>query len=79
MCSIQPPAMPHQVYTAEKTIVKGGHFWAWETMHMTELGIEINHETANATNAEHHGAKGHLYRIAIALAHNCGRERALSG
>lgn len=66
---IQPPHLVHRVYTTEKTIVTGGHFYAWETMHLTELALLA--DVANAkyiTNEDHPSAERVRARMAICLA-----------
>jgi hypothetical protein len=50
-----PPGTWHAVYTPEPSHVLGGHFYSFETMHLTELSLRFDYKYAEAaTNAEHH-------------------------
>lgn len=72
--SIQPPGLNHMVYTPVPTVMSGGHFLAYDTMHLTEfalvfdLGLDQNRvRRVEATNALHPGVLRSVYRMAIAL------------
>ncbi|EJD46654.1 hypothetical protein AURDEDRAFT_164477 [Auricularia subglabra TFB-10046 SS5] len=65
---IQPPNLVHRVYTAERSIVKGGHFYCWQALHLTELArsIDVDHNSS-ATNEDHPSAARLLARMAMSI------------
>ena len=72
--SIQPPGTDHMVFTAEPTVMSGGHIYTYDTMHLTEfvLMFDLGRDRGGspriaATNAAHAGAFRKVYRMAIAL------------
>ncbi|KAI5981118.1 hypothetical protein EDD15DRAFT_2380326 [Pisolithus albus] len=70
---IQPPGANHMVYTPVHTVMSGGHFLTYETLHLTEMaltfdfGLDHKGEHQHATNSLHPGTLRKVYRMAIAL------------
>ncbi|KII89489.1 hypothetical protein PLICRDRAFT_29715 [Plicaturopsis crispa FD-325 SS-3] len=65
---IQPPGYWHEVYTPVKSIVSGGHFLCYDTLHLTEqCRVLASTSALTSTNAEHPGIDRALSRMAIAL------------
>lgn len=72
--SIQPPGANHMVYTPQPTIMSGGHFLSYDTMHLTEfwlcfdLGRDVKWRSrAHASNSSHPGMLRKVYRMVMAL------------
>lgn len=66
--SIQPPGVIHQVYSPERSIYKGGHFFMLESMHLTEVARACAaYNSQKAINASHPGCLRLFCRMAIAL------------
>ncbi|EJD47358.1 hypothetical protein AURDEDRAFT_163571 [Auricularia subglabra TFB-10046 SS5] len=65
---IQPPNLVHRVYTAERSIVMGGHFYCFQTMHLTELArlIDVDYNEL-ATNEDHEGVHRLFARMVMRL------------
>lgn len=64
------------VYTPIPTVMSGGHFLAYDTMHLTEfalvfdLGLDRKGEgRAEGSNSNHPGILHKVYRMAMALPH----------
>lgn len=62
------------VYTPVSTIMSGGHFLSYNTMHLTEMALSFdfgldqgNDTRPQAANAAHTGMLRKVYRMAIAL------------
>ena len=51
---IQPPDLVHCVYTPERTVVIGGHYWMLATMYLSKRALEVDVESPWATNEDHH-------------------------
>lgn len=67
---IQPPNLVHRVYTAEKSIVKGGHFYTYKTLHLTEMALLVDKKKSRlATNEDHPAVPRLLARMAMSLAY----------
>ncbi|KIK80752.1 hypothetical protein PAXRUDRAFT_157858 [Paxillus rubicundulus Ve08.2h10] len=73
---IQPPGANHMVYTPVHSIMSGGHFLCYDSMHITEMslsfnfGLDNNNETRHhASNSIHPGMLRKVYCMAIALPH----------
>ncbi|KAI6117769.1 hypothetical protein EV401DRAFT_2072319 [Pisolithus croceorrhizus] len=69
---IQPPGVNHMVYTPVPTVMSGGHFLTYETMHLTEMALTLDfglgkEDIQHATNALHPGTLRKVYRMVIAL------------
>ncbi|KAI6001233.1 hypothetical protein EDD15DRAFT_2230494 [Pisolithus albus] len=69
---IQPPGVNHMVYTPVPTVMSGGHFLTYETMHLTEMALTLDSELGNedmqhATDALYPGTLRKVYHMAIAL------------
>lgn len=66
--SIQPPGQFHHVYTTEDSITAGGHFFTFNTMHLTEWARRCIHDTGGqGTNAYHSATVRQLSLMVIAL------------
>lgn len=63
------------VYTPVPSIMSGGHFLTYDTMHLSEmavsfdLGLDSHEPRHHVTNAVHPGMLRKVYRMAIALPH----------
>ena len=66
--SIMPPGTWHVVYTATPSYVSGGHFYTYETLHLTEFSRSFDHlpDGEFATNANNN-VLWVLCRMAMAL------------
>ncbi|TDL13818.1 hypothetical protein BD410DRAFT_810230 [Rickenella mellea] len=72
----QPPGAFHVVYTPVKGMTSGGHFFCYDTLHLTEFAraydISKKPDTDDprhkiSTNSEHPSASRKLYRMALAM------------
>ncbi|TCD59763.1 hypothetical protein EIP91_011524 [Steccherinum ochraceum] len=51
---IQPPGQFHEVYTPIPTVSTGGHFYSFDTMHLSETAMYFNHNRRGVdTNFNH--------------------------
>ncbi|KII82657.1 hypothetical protein PLICRDRAFT_33270, partial [Plicaturopsis crispa FD-325 SS-3] len=65
---IQPPGYWHEVYTPVKSIISGGHFLSYDSLHLTEHCRAFASVFAlTSTNADHPGVDRALSRMSIAL------------
>jgi len=54
MNRIQPPATPHEVYTPTPSVTLGGHFMAYDSLHLTEVARYYDVATGGKfTNQDH--------------------------
>ncbi|KAF8954170.1 hypothetical protein BDZ97DRAFT_1928679 [Flammula alnicola] len=51
---VQPPGMPHEVYTPTPTVAIGGHLYTYGSMHLTEISRALDVDTAG-----HHSNQVH--------------------
>lgn len=67
--SIMPPGQHHTVYTPMASFCRGGHFFNFDTMHLTELSrfADVTHGKY-ITNDTHLGTLETLCRLVISLA-----------
>jgi hypothetical protein len=74
------------VYTPVKTSIAGGHFYTYETMHLTELASSYdqskdsqgNHRQDFATNAVHPDLDRFNARMVMALPYIIGEKGVMS-
>ncbi|KAG1791151.1 uncharacterized protein HD556DRAFT_1445406 [Suillus plorans] len=65
---IQPPGQFHAVYTPVTSFATGGHFYNYETMHLTELSRYIDHKQGRTlTNQVHEHSLETFQRMVINL------------
>ncbi|KAG2114684.1 uncharacterized protein F5147DRAFT_649847 [Suillus discolor] len=65
---IQPPGQFHAVYTPVTLFATGGHFYNYETMHLTELSQYIDHKQGRTlTNQVHEHSLENFQRMVINL------------
>jgi hypothetical protein len=71
---LQPPGVLHAVYTPVKTIATGGHFFTYDTLHLTEIARAYDNSFLNqqlrkevATNNEHPAVPRQITRMLLAL------------
>ncbi|KAH7921359.1 hypothetical protein BV22DRAFT_1132340 [Leucogyrophana mollusca] len=65
---IQGPNQWHAAYTPVKSFSRGGHFYSYDTMHLTEVSRFIDHtESVFTTNQEHGHCLETLSRMVLAL------------
>ncbi|KII91448.1 hypothetical protein PLICRDRAFT_173297 [Plicaturopsis crispa FD-325 SS-3] len=74
-----PPGAFHLVLTATPSVALGGHFYTYESMHLTEMSRSFDHRhSESATNTEHAAAERAIARMALALpTHARSRETML--
>lgn len=64
-----PPGIWHSVYTPTPSYCSGGHFYTYETLHLTEQSRHFDHTHGDfSTNANHH-VERLLARMVLALPH----------
>jgi len=62
---IMPPGTFHEVYTPVPSVTIGGHFYAFDTMHLTEIARALDHRTKGKfTNQDHPHA---MYTMAVMM------------
>ncbi|KAI0056193.1 hypothetical protein BV25DRAFT_1842471 [Artomyces pyxidatus] len=64
---IMPPGTWHEVYTPVNTIITGGHFFTYDTFHLTQWSRTFDAKVTNASNADHVGVRRTLSRMTLAL------------
>ncbi|OCH83607.1 hypothetical protein OBBRIDRAFT_547796 [Obba rivulosa] len=65
---IQPPGQLHAVYTPVASVTVGGHFYSYDSMHLTELSRFIDHTHGETlTNEVHYHSKDSIMRLVLAL------------
>lgn len=66
--SIQPAGQFHAVYTPVASFATGGHFYNYESMHLTELSRYIDHKLGRIlTNQVHEHSLATFHRMVINL------------
>jgi hypothetical protein len=62
-----PPGTWHAVYTATPSNTEGGHFFMYDTLHLTEFSRAFDHKySLYSTNANHQVDRS-LCRLTLAL------------
>ncbi|KAF8954159.1 hypothetical protein BDZ97DRAFT_1766523 [Flammula alnicola] len=51
---VQPPGMPHEVYTPTPTVAIGGHLYTYGSMHLTEISRALDVDTAGRHSNQVH-------------------------
>jgi hypothetical protein len=64
-----PPGVWHAVYTPSPAYCSGGHFYTYETMHLTEQSRRFDHLHSERSTNEDHQVLRILCRMALALKH----------
>ncbi|KZV95375.1 hypothetical protein EXIGLDRAFT_766289 [Exidia glandulosa HHB12029] len=65
---IQPPNLVHRVYTPERSIVTGSHFYAYQSLHLSEQALLIDHHKGDITTNEEHPDAIRIYaRMVLSL------------
>ncbi|KAG2336061.1 hypothetical protein BDR05DRAFT_953632 [Suillus weaverae] len=65
---IQPPGQFHAVYTPIASFATGGHFYNYESMHLTELSRYVDHKQGkHLTNQEHEHSLETFQRMVLNL------------
>ncbi|KAF8119959.1 hypothetical protein EV363DRAFT_1102755, partial [Boletus edulis] len=65
---IQPPAQVHSVYTPVASFTIGGHFYSYDSCHLTEMGRYFDvQRNGGLTNQMHHHALETLIRMVIGI------------
>ncbi|KAI5999285.1 hypothetical protein EDD15DRAFT_2193947 [Pisolithus albus] len=73
---IQPPGIPHMVYTPQSGLTSGGHFLSYSTMHLTEVSVaydcsgcpgKAEERGLVATNAAHPSLYRYIIWMILAL------------
>ncbi|KAI0062399.1 hypothetical protein BV25DRAFT_1838261 [Artomyces pyxidatus] len=64
---IMPPGAWHEVYTPVNTIITGGHFLSYNTLHLTQWSRLYDHWDRYGTNADHVGFRRTLARMTLGL------------
>lgn len=66
--SFQPGALVHAVFSPCATFARGGHYYSYETLHMTEVSRDIDARfNGYTTNVDHPHALETLVRLVLAL------------
>ncbi|KII90905.1 hypothetical protein PLICRDRAFT_28797 [Plicaturopsis crispa FD-325 SS-3] len=66
--TFMPPGAFHLVLTVTPSVTLGGHFYTYESMHLTEMARAFDHSASqSSTNTEHPAAERAIARMALAL------------
>jgi hypothetical protein len=56
--SLQPPGSWHEVYTPTPSITQGGHFYTYDSLHLTEFSRSLDLQTKGAFSNQVHPSAG---------------------
>jgi hypothetical protein len=65
--SIMPPGTWHAVYTATPSFTDGGHFFTYNTLHLTEFSRAFDHLHSEYSTNANHQVDRILSRLTLAL------------